>query len=159
MVMPRVQPIRSAITVAGMSGVTANNRRIAGSKASTAEPGPSRSYFGASSLRNAARTVLRATPSFRTMAFTPMASARCSRLISAHSSTLITVPLPVGHVGRARLKSKPLTAVDPRDRGVSIRPVIRGQYSSGGDSLDLFAFAREVEELLGHPVDVGTDVH
>jgi predicted nucleotidyltransferase len=25
--------------------------------------------------------------------------------------------------------------------------------------LDLFAFAREVEELLGHPVDVGTDVH
>ncbi|MHB8669818.1 MAG: nucleotidyltransferase family protein [Acidimicrobiales bacterium] len=25
--------------------------------------------------------------------------------------------------------------------------------------LDPFAFAREVEELLGHPVDVGTDVH
>lgn len=25
--------------------------------------------------------------------------------------------------------------------------------------LDLFAFARELEELLGHPVDVGTEVH
>lgn len=25
--------------------------------------------------------------------------------------------------------------------------------------LDLFAFAREMEELLGHPVDVGTEVH
>jgi hypothetical protein len=44
-VIPRVQPIRSAITVAGMSAVTAvtaNNLLIAGSNASTAEPGPSR---------------------------------------------------------------------------------------------------------------------
>jgi hypothetical protein len=68
-------------------------------------------------LGNAARSVLRATPSIRTMAFTPIPSARCNLLISAHSSTLITVPLPVGHIGQTRLKSKPLTVVDPTREG------------------------------------------
>jgi hypothetical protein len=61
--------------------------------------------------------VLRATPNLRAIVFTPIPSARCNRLISAHSSTLITFPLPVGHVGQTRLKSKPLTAVDPHNKG------------------------------------------
>jgi len=81
--MPRVQPIRSATTVAGMSGVAANNRLIAGSKLSTAEPRPSRSYLGASSARSADRTVLRATPNLRAIALMPIPSALCSLLISA----------------------------------------------------------------------------
>jgi predicted nucleotidyltransferase len=30
---------------------------------------------------------------------------------------------------------------------------------TGHRGLDLFGFAREVEELIGHPVDIGTEVH
>jgi uncharacterized protein len=49
--------------------------------------------------------------------------------------------------------------------------VARGDATSGSDidllvdfdtshrGLDLFAFAREVEQLLGHRVEVGTEVH
>ena len=88
--MPRVQPIRSAITVAGMSGVLANSRRISASTASTADPAGARSYAGGCDQRTAARTVLRATPSCRAMVLTPSFSAKCSRLISAHCSTSIT---------------------------------------------------------------------
>ena len=73
-VIPLVQPIRSATTVAAISGVTANNRRIAGSNPSTADPGPSRTYFGATSARNAARTVFRATPRCRAIALTAIPS-------------------------------------------------------------------------------------
>jgi len=32
-------------------------------------------------------------------------------------------------------------------------------FDTSHRGLDLFAFARELEELLGHPVDVGTEVH
>ena len=32
-------------------------------------------------------------------------------------------------------------------------------FDTSHRGLDLFAFAREVEELIGHRVDVGTDVH
>lgn len=32
-------------------------------------------------------------------------------------------------------------------------------FDTSHRGLDLFAFAREVEELVGHRVDVGTDVH
>ena len=51
--------------------------------------------------------VLRATPSRRAMAFTPVASALCSLLIAAHSSTLIKFPLPVGccRLGQARVQT------------------------------------------------------
>ncbi|WP_431684124.1 hypothetical protein [Kitasatospora sp. KL5] len=38
MVSPRVQPIRSAITVAGIVGVCFSSSRMAGSKTSTADP-------------------------------------------------------------------------------------------------------------------------
>jgi uncharacterized protein len=60
-------------------------------------------------------------------------------------------------------------------RGVSrvrvFGSVARGDATSGSDidllvdfdtshrGLDLFAFAREVEQLLGHRVEVGTEVH
>jgi len=62
-----------------------------------------------------------------------------------------------------------------RRRGVSrvrvFGSVARGDATSSSDidllvdfdithrGLDLFAFAREVEQLLGHRVDVGTEVH
>ena len=55
-------PIRSAITVAGMSGNSVSNARIAGSNPSTLEPAAVRSYFGGSSHANAVRTVFLARP-------------------------------------------------------------------------------------------------
>src|SRR5437879_4653658 len=42
----RVQPIRSAITVAGILGYTRSNSRICGSTTSTTEPLPARTYLG-----------------------------------------------------------------------------------------------------------------
>jgi len=42
-VIPRCQPIRSAITVAGIDGVAFSSSRICGSKTSTAEPLAARS--------------------------------------------------------------------------------------------------------------------
>ena len=56
------QPIRSAITLAGIVGVAVSSARICPSKASTREPAGLRSYFGGESAANAARTVFRATP-------------------------------------------------------------------------------------------------
>src|SRR5450756_1719673 len=53
-------PIRSAITVAGMSGNSVSKTGIAGSNASTNNPPAGRSYIGGSCAANAARTVLRA---------------------------------------------------------------------------------------------------
>jgi len=64
----RVHPIRSAITVAGIVGVLANNARICGSNASTTDPARARSYFGGPSEDNAARTVFLATPNWRAIA-------------------------------------------------------------------------------------------
>ena len=62
-----------------------------------------------------------------------------------------------------------------KQRGVSrfrvFGSVARGDATSGSDidplvdfdashrGLDLFAFAREVEQVLGHRVEVGTEVH
>ena len=83
----RVQPMRSAITVVGMSGHAFNSSRIRGSTPSTIDPVPARSYFGGASARNAARTVFRDTPITRAIALIGMPSDRCSRRISAQSST------------------------------------------------------------------------
>ncbi|MFG2794351.1 hypothetical protein [Streptomyces sp. NPDC048419] len=44
MVIPRCQPNRSAITVAGIVGVSRSSSRICTSTASTAEPFAGRSY-------------------------------------------------------------------------------------------------------------------
>ena len=76
-----------------MSGNSANNRRIAASNPSTLDPARSRSYFGGACDANAARTVLRANPNRRPIAFTPMCSDMCNRRISAQCSTLITPTL------------------------------------------------------------------
>ena len=89
-VKDRSQPIRSAITVAGMSGQAASNSRIRGSAASATDPFAGRTYFGGPSAASARRTVFRPIPSFRAIARTGMPSARCNRRISAQSSTLIT---------------------------------------------------------------------
>jgi hypothetical protein len=63
-----VQPIRSAITVAGIVGHSANNDRIRPSTASTAEPRTARWYFGGRSDANALATVFRETFNRRAIA-------------------------------------------------------------------------------------------
>ena len=87
----RSHPTRSAITVAGILGVTRSSSRIAGSNTSTDDPLGGRSYRGGRSLANALFTVFRATPSWRAITAIGTPSARCSRRISAQSSTLITL--------------------------------------------------------------------
>jgi hypothetical protein len=61
LVIPRVQPTRSAITVAGIVGTSLSWARIASSNASTAEPAGLRSDFGGPSEASALRTVFRET--------------------------------------------------------------------------------------------------
>jgi hypothetical protein len=58
-VIDRSQPIRSAITVAGISGNSLSSARIAGSTPSTIEPFAARAYLGGCTERTALRTVLR----------------------------------------------------------------------------------------------------
>ena len=91
-VIDRVQPIRSAITVAGIRGNSASSARICGSTSSTSDPRGPRSREGGPDARNAARTVLRASPSRRAISLIETPSARCSRRTSAHSSSAITPP-------------------------------------------------------------------
>ena len=86
-------PIRSAITDAGISGNSVNNRRIAGSNSSTREPCGALEYLGGVSDASADRTVFRANPNRRAIALTAICSERCNRRISAQSSTLITPSL------------------------------------------------------------------
>ena len=91
-VIDRSQPIRSAITVAGIVGPSFSCSRIAGSASSAIEPFGARRYRGASSARSALRTVFFEIPSFRAIALIGRSSVRCRRRISAHSSKLITDP-------------------------------------------------------------------
>ena len=86
-VIPRVQPTRSAITVAGIVGTAVNCARIASSKPSTADPAGLRTYFGGPSLATAARTVLREIPNVLAINLIGNPSAQCNRRISAQSST------------------------------------------------------------------------
>ena len=90
----RSQPIRSAITVAGIAGYARSSSRIRGSTASTIDPARARSYFGGPSLAIAARTVFLDTPITRAISLIGSPSARCSRRISAQSSTSSTLFLP-----------------------------------------------------------------
>lgn len=111
----RVHPIRSAITVAGMSGVARSSSRIAGSTASTIEPLGARTYFGGTSRANARRTAFLETPSRRAIALIAIPSTRCSLRISAQSSTVITL----------------LSVAE----GVRFQPTLRGQFPGVADSL------------------------
>jgi len=88
------QPIRSAITVAGIVGNACNNSRIRGSNASTTDPTGARQYRGGPPLANARFTVFRATPSTRAISEIDNPSARRSRRTSAQSSTPNTRFLP-----------------------------------------------------------------
>ncbi|GAB3331796.1 hypothetical protein GCM10027452_05070 [Micromonospora halotolerans] len=92
----RVHPIRSAITVAGISGHCCNNARICGSTASTIDGFAGREYRGGPSGANARRTVFRPTPNLRASALIGIPSDRCRRGISAQSSTLNTLPILEG---------------------------------------------------------------
>jgi hypothetical protein len=74
-VRPRFQPIRSGITVAGISGHCSSSSRICGSTASTSEPFAARWYFGGASSAIALRTVFLEIPNFLTMARTGICSA------------------------------------------------------------------------------------
>jgi hypothetical protein len=85
---------RSAITVAGICGYTRSSSRIRGSNPSATDPVAARSYRGGPSERTAARTVFRETFMTRAICLIGRPSARCSRRISAQSSTEITCFLP-----------------------------------------------------------------
>jgi hypothetical protein len=101
-VNPRVQPIRSAITVAGIVGQAASSSRMRGSTASTIDPPPTRrSYRGDPSAVSARFTVVFETPITLAITLIGIPSARYSRRISAQSSTLNT-SLPPGSA-RARV--------------------------------------------------------
>jgi hypothetical protein len=84
------QPIRSAITVAGIRGKAANNSRIRGSASSASEPAAARWYFGGPLEANAAFTVFREIPNTRAISEIDNCSDRRNRRISAQSSTLNT---------------------------------------------------------------------
>ena len=94
-VIDPVQPTRSAITVAGMSGVVLSNARTSGSNGSNEVGTGGRSYFGGRSEANARSTVDLPIPRSR-------ATCRCgtpsatSRRIKAQSSTEITHPICLG---------------------------------------------------------------
>jgi len=90
----RSHPIRSAITVAGIDGYALSSSRIRGSAASTIDPLRGRSYRGGRSLATAARTVFLETPITLAIALIGIRSARCSRRISAQSSTESTPSTP-----------------------------------------------------------------
>ena len=76
-VIPCSQPIRSAITVAGIDG---NSREqladLAVDRVDQPNPARARSYFGGVVERNASRTVFRAIPSRSTIALMLIFSAR-----------------------------------------------------------------------------------
>jgi hypothetical protein len=86
-VSPRSQPIRSAITVAGILGYAFSNSRILGSTPSTADPAGRRTYLGGASDATAVRTVFLETPSTRAISLIGMPNDLCNLRISAQSST------------------------------------------------------------------------
>jgi hypothetical protein len=99
-----VQPIRSANTVAGMSGTSASRARTRGSNTAN-DVGPDlRSYFGGASDFTALMTVVRETPSRCAIrAFgTPSAA---NLLISAQSSKVITPQSLSAHFSPPKLLS------------------------------------------------------
>lgn len=95
-VIPRSQPTRSAITVAGIVGNACSCSRIRDSNASTADPVGFRTYFGGPSDASAERTVFRETPNVLAIILIGNPSVLCSRRISAQSSTDNT-PRPLPH--------------------------------------------------------------
>jgi hypothetical protein len=116
----RVQPIRSAMTVAGILGQACSNSRMRGSTGSTTDPRGVRSYRGGPSAARARFTVFFEHPITLATALIGIPSARYSRRISAQSST-------------------PNTSLPPQLdssqglRGVNFQASVGGQYSRAVD--------------------------
>jgi hypothetical protein len=89
------QSTRSAITVAGISGVSDNNSRTLASNGANDDGTGGRSYFGGRSEANARSTVARPIPNCLATRRRGTPSAT-SRLINAQSSTEITHPICLG---------------------------------------------------------------
>lgn len=90
-----VQPTRSAITVAGMSGVSATRPRTLASTAANDVGTDRRPYVGRPSDFAASITVVREMPNRRSIAACGTPSA-ASPLISVQSSLVITLPIVSG---------------------------------------------------------------
>ena len=90
----RVQPIRSAITVAGIVGYACSSSRIRGSTASTIDPAALRSYLGGPSRAQRRLHRVPRDPQHPRDLRDRHLSARRSRRISAQSSTLNTPSSP-----------------------------------------------------------------
>jgi len=112
-----VQPTRSAITVAGVSGCSANNPRIRGSNTANDDLTGVRTYLGGASELTAFTTVVRETPSLTAIRACGSPSA-ASLLISAQSSKVITLrSSSSGHFSPAKSFSlRPAPTEPPRDR-------------------------------------------
>ncbi len=110
----RSQPIRSAITVAGICGNSLSRSRIRGSTSSTMDPDPARTYRGGCTERTALRTVFLARHNFFAIALIDIRSARYSRRISAQSSTLMVVGESTHAVEVARRVAESLRLEDDR---------------------------------------------
>jgi hypothetical protein len=126
MVIPRLQPIRSAMTVVGIRGCSDNGRRISVSNRSTAEGRGWRLNTGGETERTADRTVFLDTPNCRTISLIDKPSARYSRRISAQSSTFSTSFLP-GPQPRQDPVATTRSGGYPTQR-VRSEASIRGQY-------------------------------
>src|SRR4051794_19337458 len=145
----RSQPIRSAITVAGIIGHADNNSRICGSTTSTIEPAGRREYFGGPSAANAALTVFFEHPNTRAITLIGIFSARCNRLISAQSSTHNT---PSSSLARCEPGSRPKGSKFGCRAGVIFRvpstdPVLWGGYDWSGRSIE--RHRAQIREELG----------
>ena len=89
-VIDPVQPTRSAITVAGISGVSRSNCRTRGSNGVNEVGTPCRSYLGGAVEATALTTVVREIPNRVAMRAFGIPSA-ASRRIRAQSSKVITL--------------------------------------------------------------------
>jgi len=94
-VIDPIQPTRSAITVAGISGCSERIARTLASNGANAVGTTARSYFGGRSEASARSTVARPIPNCRATCRRGTPSAT-SRLINAQSSTEITHPICLG---------------------------------------------------------------
>src|SRR3954447_18025069 len=117
------QPIRCAITVAGIRGYSTSNARTCASTPSASVGCSSRSYFGGRSDASAARTVFLEIPNRRATSLTETPSARCNRRISAQSSTLITLQ---DHRGWSVFARRHLLSLHPSSTAAAVVAVPAG---------------------------------
>lgn len=147
--MPLSQPIRSAITVAGIVGVSRSSSRICTSTASTAESLADCRYYGGRSFAKARLTVFFEMPRCRAIARIGICSARCSRRISAQSSTRITFPPHLDHQGQSQTKITKWVTFDPPSEGQRSAVIERAARTGRIPELGLVLSARaEVSRIV-----------